>query len=147
MTAVKPKTEHIDIKIKDISLLSYKLSNLVFTNISEQDKVSFKVDVGYSFNVDEELIHVICNVQAIHNENEIASMETGVTFEIKELRQFLKDDKTIDVPNEVLHTINSITYSTTRGVWYSTMKGSVIEKFVLPLIDPSTFFKRKKSKN
>lgn len=131
--------EDIEFSLNDISLVSFSLENKSEFDIDSEDEIKFNLNVKYKVAPDIDLIYVQNNIEAKHNGKTLATMEVHVVFQINNLKRFVTDNNQSTIPKELLITFNSITISTTRGIWYSQMKGTYLEKILIPLVKPANF--------
>ena len=61
------------------------------------------------------------------------------SFRVKELKKFMTEDKKFNLSDSFILTINSVAISTTRGLMFSSFKGTFLHEAILPLIDPNQF--------
>lgn len=66
----------------------------------------------------------------------ICDILTSFDFEIDGMKKMIKDD-VLEIPYGLSFTIQTIAYSTTRGILFEKMANSAIGTVVLPLVDLS----------
>lgn len=126
----------IGIEIHEMNLNTPKLvpdSNIFF---------NFKIFHEHKVDLDNNQVFVIVTVDITGNDKEpkYASMKVSCVFNIAEISKYV-DAKTKKhrFPASFVTTLNSISYSTVRGVMFSQFKGTFLHNAILPLIDPSQF--------
>lgn len=66
---------------------------------------------------------------------EACQIETESTFKIRKFSHLFKDDS-VKLPKDFLITLASIHYSTTRGALIAKGAGSIVDRFVMPVVNP-----------
>jgi hypothetical protein len=68
-------------------------------------------------------------------------LSVSCIFEIANFEDVIKleADGKVNIPQSLIETFNIISISTTRGVMFSTFKGTFLHGAVLPIIDPKQF--------
>jgi hypothetical protein len=85
------------------------------------------------------------NKGVMYSENSIpqlfSSIDRSNIYEILNFVDVIKisTDGKLDIPQALIEVLNSISISTTRGVMFSTFKGTFLHNAVLPIIDPRQF--------
>lgn len=74
----------------------------------------------------------------------IAELAFKVVFDVQGLEQFVDDDNedVIELPDQLVVTLFSISYSTMRGVFYEKSRGTMAERLILPIIDPKIILQK-----
>lgn len=107
---------------------------------------TFQIELDHRIDVTNELVFIISDVEVTaSDEPEESQAKTGITvscfFEVKNLESkiTMKEDGIIAIPSGLLQVLNSISISTTRGVMFSSFKGTHMHNAILPMLDPSRF--------
>ncbi len=67
----------------------------------------------------------------------IAELIFKVKFDVHGLENILeKDGNDFILPDQFIVTLFSISYSSTRGVFYEKSRGTMAERLIIPIIDP-----------
>jgi hypothetical protein len=141
---------------------SYFLEKMLVTAFSYKlpSKKPDSFEINYTINpiitssVELETVYIriklIGQLLGIHNNvalsEEVVTLETLFMYKIKELKNYIitKDDK--DVFDEkyqpILAMLTGIGVSTTRGILYEKVHGTLYDDKILPVIDPNIFFKK-----
>ncbi|MCT4581082.1 MAG: hypothetical protein N4A35_06655 [Flavobacteriales bacterium] len=129
--------------------LKYKLANIevLESYIKAPQKAlpnfndfSFSLDIQHQLNQDSEIIYVITEITVFHSsdkENLIGKYKSNCVFKIPQINDFL--DKELNLPENHLTTLNSISYSTTRGMMFSDFKGTFLHQAILPIVPLDSF--------
>lgn len=102
----------------------------------------FNINLEYKINIEKSFILVICYIEIMQEDKKtkLGSVKTSCMFEINELERFLKNENIeINLPEEILLSLNSVTISTTRGILFSQFRGTFLHNAQLPLVDPRIF--------
>ncbi|MDP4292461.1 MAG: hypothetical protein Q8908_15390 [Bacteroidota bacterium] len=131
----------IDVQLKGIELLEACLNHP--KQATPDLKVfHFDMKLEHKLNVENKFIAVVFYVDLFNAERDIklGSVTASCIFEIANIDDFL-DSKTqnVNLPEDFLISINSITISTVRGIMFSQFKGTFLHNAFLPIIDPKSF--------
>ncbi len=140
------KEENIEIQLINIEILESEIkaptealpNNIIF---------SFDITLEQRFNVEQELIFVICNITTFpqgNPENKLGRYRSSCIFKVSDLKKYISKDKKVSLPDNFIITINSVAISTTRGLMFSLFKGTFLQGAILPLLDPNQYKKEKK---
>lgn len=118
--------------------------------INKPFEVNFTYQPSMSFSVDQNLIFIqlIIKGNILESGNQVIFIDNVFGFKVENLKQYTtqKDGqgKLIDEFESYLIVFVSISISTTRGILLEKLSGTVYHGKVLPIIDPSVFFKKSK---
>lgn len=139
-----------------ISIVEYKILK---NNINTPDDFQEKAIIGYEventlqlyFNIEEKLIKAdfITNIKTDSN-NKNSTETEGVfhlifIYRIENMEELVKPLKKnlIDLNPMLGNAISAITYSTTRGILMMHLQGTVLQNFILQIINPNKLIKYK----
>jgi hypothetical protein len=132
----------IEMKLKGIEMLNGSLQlpsnqDLNITNFN------FNINIESKADAPNKIVFVIVNIE-IKNEVQsviLGSISVSCIYEILNFVDVIKisTDGKLDIPQALIEVLNSISISTTRGVMFSTFKGTFLHNAVLPIIDPRQF--------
>jgi hypothetical protein len=133
--------ENIEFQLVNIEILE---SHIAFPvqPIPENPIFNFDVSLVQRVNPDKELIVVVCDISTILKNNidyKLGKYSASYSFRVKELKKFMTEDKKFNLSDSFILTINSVAISTTRGLMFSSFKGTFLHEAILPLIDPNQF--------
>ena len=143
------KKSPITFQLKGIDLIETCL------NHPKQDDLVFKVfhfeiKIDHQINAEKKLFKAIITTE-IHNEQKdlkLGSITANCIFEIVNISEFIDPkSKQINLPEDFISTINSITISTARGIMFDQFKGTFLHHALLPIVDPRAFVLQQKDKN
>ncbi|MEY4029960.1 MAG: hypothetical protein RJA90_1159 [Bacteroidota bacterium] len=68
----------------------------------------------------------------------LGALSVSCIFDIVNFEDVIKieADGKVNIPQRLIETLNIISISTTRGVMFSTFKGTFLHSAILPIIDP-----------
>lgn len=141
----KKQSELIQVlyRIKSIKELEFQFQS---KNIDDLDcsKCNFKFTTSYgqSFHIENSEIHNVFEFKVYPNPRSrkpIANHSVLVVFEIKDIKNYVKPNKELTLPNILVASMIQITIGTTRGLWFSRVKGTPIENAILPILDTKAF--------
>ena len=136
---------NVSFQLKAIELLEFNLKNpQIPLNLERTYK--FNINIEQRINNEEKLVIVITSVDLIHEEDQQchASIKTSCIFLVENLENFtLPDSNVVNLPDQFVVTLNSISLSTTRGIMFSSFKGTFMHNVYLPIVNPSDFSREK----
>lgn len=141
------KEENIEFQLINIEILESEIkapkeslpSNIVF---------SFDITLEQRFNIERELIYVICDITTFPQDNpeqKLGKYRSSCIFKVNDLNKYITENKKVNLPENFIVTINSVAISTTRGLIFSLFKGTFLQAAILPLLDPSQYKKERNS--
>ena len=136
-----PVPENISFKIEGIELLEYSMK-APQTILPDNLEYKFEFGIEHKINLEIKKIFVICSISILSEqfEGSFANAKISCIYGFPEIETFFnKDDKKIEIPENVSITLNSITLSTCRGVMFTLLRGTFLHYVILPIVDPKTF--------
>lgn len=138
--------ENIEFQLTNIEILESEIktpkeplvNNIVF---------SFDIALEQRFNVEQELIFVICDITIFPQDNpeqKLGKYRSSCIFKVNNLSKYIAENKKINLSENFIVTLNSVALSTTRGLMFSLFKGTFLQGAILPLLDPSQYKKERK---
>lgn len=137
MAKNQKKAENIEIQIKTIEVLNFALhlpanSNIPFSNFN------FNINLEIKADAPKKLVFGIVHVE-IKNDKEptiLGSLTSSCIFEISNFEKVVKLSPRgkLELPSHLIEKINAVSISTTRGILFSTFKGTFLQDAVLPLM-------------
>lgn len=133
--------EQVNVKfqIKGIELLDLSLKNPQIPLNAERN-YNYNINVEQRINNEEKLVFVITNVDMVHEEDQQlhASIRTSCIFYIENFQDFIVENSNeVNLPEQFAVTLNSISLSTTRGIMFSSFKGTFMHNSILPILNPT----------
>lgn len=144
----KDKTVTAKYQLKNIEIIE---QHLYILNKPLDKIVNYNFDINLEHSVDVINKNLIVNTSiSIHKEDDekLGSFRSLCIFHIENLESFVvKKTKQIDLPKDFITTLNSISISTTRGLLFSNFRGTILHSAILPIVDPSSFYKEQTDSN
>lgn len=134
----KEKKEAISIRLIDIKETAFKFN--ADYDCSEITDKNLGFGIGQKFhadlNNDTLTIGVSINYRKLPEEIELAELSILLNYKIPELGKMAKSlEDGVQINNKhLMLNLLSVSYGTLRGVLYTRLKGTPLEKFPLPLI-------------
>ena len=132
---------NVNYQLKGIELLEINLKHLQI-QLNQERTYHFNINIEQRINNEEKLVVVITSVDLIYEEDNQthASIKTSCIFSIENFQDFLTGptDK-VNFPDQFIVTLNSISLSTTRGIMFTSFKGTFMHNVLLPIVDPTGF--------
>ncbi|MBL7904018.1 MAG: hypothetical protein JNL22_03250 [Bacteroidales bacterium] len=142
MVKIENKDFNVELQIKAIELLNVSLNLPANPNVPV---TNFNFNIGIESLADtvNKLVFVIVHVGIKNDDHSVDLGELSVSciFEIVNFEDVIKveADGKINIPHRLIETLNNISVSTTRGVMFSTFKGTFLHGAVLPVVDTKQF--------
>lgn len=142
MAKIEDKEFNVELQIRAIELLN---SSIKLPANSNKPITNFNFNIGIESRIDAQnkLIFVIVHVEIKNDDQSIilGNLSVSCIFEIVNFVDVIKvkTNGKVDIPQKLIEMLNSISISTTRGVMFSTFRGTFLHSAVLPIIDPKQF--------
>lgn len=142
----KEEEENIEFQLINIEILE---SEIKTPKEPLSNNIIFSFDIGLEqrFNIEQELIFVVCDITIFPQNNpkqKLGKYRSSCNFKVNNLSKYITESKKINLSEKFIVTINSVALSTTRGLMYSLFKGTFLQGAILPLLDPSQYKKERK---
>lgn len=127
------------IRVQGIELLS---GSLIRPEFPPESLTAFQFNINIEQRVEKEnkLVFVLVFVQVLipNTDTVIGKLEVSNIYEVAEFDEVIKMQDAINftIPSELVDILNSISLSTTRGVMFSTFKGTILHHAIMPIINP-----------
>ncbi|MBI9036299.1 MAG: hypothetical protein JEZ03_17700 [Bacteroidales bacterium] len=129
--------QNISMQLKGIELLNFHLDKPK-EPIDSQTTFTFNINIEHRINKNKKLIIVTASIAILHEQKNIkmGSFSAACTFEISNIEDFITtNDNQVNIPEQLIFTLNSVTLSTVRGMMFSQFRGTFLHNAVLPLAD------------
>ncbi len=115
----------------------------------DQEKIishPFQVSFELGFSLENKLIKTTFSIELLtesepEQEEAKGYFEFVYVFEVENLSELAKlnhkDDEEVEVDGNLGAALASIVYSTSRGILMTRFQGTVLQEFILPVIDPT----------
>ncbi|HVD97828.1 MAG TPA: hypothetical protein VNB90_06455 [Cytophagaceae bacterium] len=127
-------------QIVGIELLSGEILPLTM-ELKEVMDFTFQVNIEHRLEENLKLFFVVVKVEVGDKENKrYGSITVSCIFKLNNIEEIIEvKENSRSVPPNISTLLNSISISTTRGVMFSTFKGTYLHNVVLPIVDPNAF--------
>lgn len=139
---------NVNFQLKGIELLDINLKHPQIP-LNLERTYNFNINIEQRINNEEKLVIVVTSVDLIHEDDKQchASIKTSCIFLIENMNDFITEPKNqVNIPEQLVVTLNSISLSTTRGIMFTSFKGTFMHNVLLPIVNPSTFSPTKSEK-
>lgn len=135
------ETMNVKYQLRGIELLENYLVHPQIP-LNQERTYNFDINIEQKINNDEKIVIVLTSVKIIHQEDQEchASIKTSCIYIVDNLNELLLPDlNKVNLPEQFVITLNSISLSTTRGIMFSCFKGTFMHNVYLPIVNPSEF--------
>ena len=127
------------IKLRGIELLNVSLIRLEHTS-KNLSTFLYNVRIVQDIERNKKLVFIIVHVD-IHSTEEkkdVGSLSVSHIYELANFEEVVTilDEHNFKLSESVNDILNSISISTTRGVMFSTFKGTLLHNAILPIVNP-----------
>lgn len=142
MSQIEHKDFKVDLQLKSIELLKGSIELPAIPNVSLTN-FNFNISLESKSDSINKLLFVIVSVE-IKSEDQnhlLGSLAASCIYSISNFDEMIKieADGRLNIPQPLIEILNSISLSTTRGIMFSTFKGTFLHNAFLPIIDPRSF--------
>ncbi len=128
----------IGFRYSSFNVKKFALTQIAFPE-NQPITASFSFDAGFSLNDEKRTFLFRLNTEMTINaggvKEKVVTLVTESVYDIKDLKILRKDERTYLLPDDLMITLFSIHYSTTRGVLIEKTSGTQYSQFILPAID------------
>ncbi len=135
----KPEKKKIIFKIDKIETVSFSVDP---SKISPRYNQPMKFRFTLSLKIDPKKKHLIFLLGIIispksSDDVQVGNLDIKVQFSIKNMEEFIEEEnKSIKLPEILMANLITLVISTSRGIWAEKIRGTKIQKIILPLLDP-----------
>jgi hypothetical protein len=142
MAKIENKDFNVEMQIRAIELLNGSLQLPASPNIAVTT-FNFNISIESKADAPNKLVFVIVHVEIKNDDHSLilGALSVSCIFEIANFDEVIKIEENgkLNIPQRLIDTLNIISISTTRGMMFSTFKGTFLHGAVLPIIDPKQF--------
>ncbi len=135
----KPEKKKIIFKIDKIETVSFSVDpSKIAPRYSQPMKFSFTL----SLKIDPKKKHLIFLLGIIistksRDDVQVGNLDIIVQFSIKNMEEFFEEEnKIVRLPDILMTNLITLVISTSRGIWAEKVRGTKIQKIILPLMNP-----------
>lgn len=120
----------------NITLLEVVLSRLG-DDLDEVEVYGFKLGIIHNVRIDKQIVEVEVTATIVNgdSEDELAKIRVGFGYLFQNLDKIDLDGGRL-LPRHLADMLNSISISTTRGILFSELRGTKLQKLILPIVSP-----------
>ncbi|HZV45131.1 MAG TPA: hypothetical protein VFF90_11670 [Saprospiraceae bacterium] len=127
------------IKLRGIELLNVSLIRLEHSS-KNLSTFLYNVRIVQDIDKNKKLVFIIVHVD-IHSTEEkkdVGSLSVSHIYELANFEEAITilDEHNFKISESLNDILNSISISTTRGVMFSTFKGTLLHNAILPIVNP-----------
>jgi hypothetical protein len=141
------KEELINFQIRAVDLISSSIQSPK-AMFPDQQSFNFNISVEQKLDANSKCLIVITHIEittAEDSDYKLATCSVACLFGIENYSDVVKiDNNQVTISPTIIEILNSISYSTTRGVLSQVLRGTYLHQAILPIIDPKTFKKTAK---
>lgn len=145
MSATENKEIDAQLQLTAIELLKGSIN---LPNVSDVSFTDFIFNINLESRVDQTkmLVYIITDVE-IKNADQtliLGSLTSSCIFKVLNFDDVvtITSEGLVDIPHQLMDILNSISISTTRGLMFSTFKGTFLHNAFLPIIVPKKLTER-----
>ncbi|TVQ65348.1 MAG: hypothetical protein EA360_09875 [Balneolaceae bacterium] len=132
-------------KLEDLGYTFQKPDESIAT-----ERINFSMETNIDLNPKHDKFSFILKPRFTtgkKNPKLIAELIFRIEFDFQELKSVLikESEDTFTLPDQLIVTLFSISYSTMRGVFFEKSRGTMAERLILPIIDPAGILQRGES--
>ena len=140
--ATKKEPLNISFKINSIELTSQSISVSPDTVIDIND-LNYNIGIQILYDITSGYIKIspTISICSKNDSSEYGKLSIDCFYEIIDFKEVipLNENNSPIIPIPFLHTLISISLSTSRGIMYSSFRGTFLQKAILPIVDPTSF--------
>jgi hypothetical protein len=131
---------------KKLESYSFRILGVKTNSVKLEDEPEYQI--GDSFNYSIQTSHLVSQptkqvkvfVHFSVSEGDkkdlmLIELQTECTFEVEDIDKITPSGH--DLPDELRYVLHGVTISTTRGIFYMCVRGTYLQKAVLPVVDPT----------
>ena len=130
--------KQVKFRLIGIEILDKHYKNPIIPDLKFEN-FQFNIKLEASVNAGLKSINLISNIEILSENITIVLAAISINF-VYELINFdeiiLIENNGLLLPDSLSETLNSLSYSTARGIVFSEFKGTFLQNVILPIIDP-----------
>ncbi len=145
---VKTKKKTIKVFINSIKILDFVLNSSKYNGPKSvnRDHFYFNISGADKVEVSSNSIFILTAIEIFfHKKNsksipiEICKIKTEIDFRYENLSKIIKiKNKKVQLPQDLIQKMLNTSFSTTRGILFTKLLGTIFEKIYVPPIEPSS---------
>jgi len=143
------RIKHFNLSLR---IVSYKIFKFSYREPEqrkiEPEREDFKIDYSVRSQIilDKNLVSIRIGIIISTKDEpplEVGELDVVYFYEVKGLEYLPQDENGLFIPDHFLVTLISLSISTTRGLLLGRGAGTLLEKIILPIIDPKLLLQKK----
>jgi len=137
----KKSTEKISFRLEHFEILSSTFEKKV--NELNEDELGYQIQFRPVINSKAGTVSIDMKVRALLGKDEaniLGAIRTLTTYHLSNLDKLKSEDQKFQLPRNIAVTLLSIALSTTRGAFAAKSEGSILAKYVMPLVNPEDMY-------
>lgn len=138
--------------------VNIRLENVIIDNFSiknpnhpttNKSKGFVNYEFKFQFHIDEKIniliIQLLTDAIVKETEETILTSKISFHFKVSEINKVIKtndETKELKIASDLLHMLINLIISTVRGIFIEKTKGTILQKELLPIIEPESLLKR-----
>jgi len=103
--------------------------------VFDDEKLGFSFTPSFAYDEESKIIKLNFVIAYVYQERQLLKIDTDIVFEFSDFKGVVEDENKIN--KVILATLLGISFSTIRGIIINRTVGSFINKFYLPIINPT----------
>lgn len=134
---------NINFKIATIEIISQSVSSAPEEGI-RTNEIDYTIQINIKYDANIGMVHILPEISLTSkiDKSELAKFAIQCSYEVINYNEAIPINESNQpaIPVPFLHTLISISLSTSRGIIYSSCRGTFLQNAILPIIDPKSFF-------
>jgi|SRR5690625_1046314 len=145
--STKIENDSISFGIQSFEVLSYSYEKP--EKKIRKDRIGYNIQFQTGGNSEKEYFWIDIKATGQYGKQNplvLGEIVTRSVFYLHDSDSLFNEDGTITLPDQLITTLLSISYSTTRGAFATKAEGNILSEAIMPLIDPKQLFKSQATK-
>ena len=102
----------------------------------------FNMNIEHRVDVEKKFVMVLTSAScfADKDQGDLSRFKSSCIYYLPQLEKYIdKETKVLNLPEQFIILINSISISTTRGLMFSFLKGTFLHNAIIPIVNPTAF--------
>ena len=136
---MEPTASIAIIKIKE---LEYSMASAENFGNDTLTNAGFGVGTAFDKEKEEFELQIAFDIKSVDNEKTFVHIKVANRFKIEKMASFMPNDNEINLPDNALITMLSLSISHTRALLARNTSGTPYENFFIPIVNPAEMAKQ-----
>ena len=131
---------NIEFHLKSIEMQEVSFS-LPKQAMRENKTYHYNINIQHRINIEQKLIIVDTTIETLYQDKKtrLGLIKVACVFFMESLLDYRSEvnDKLVNLPENFITILNSVSISTTRGIMFSQFRGTFLHNAILPIIAPN----------